>query len=101
MKKTWEIIWLERSDLRAFDGHGVDFLADPQGEPESVIAVIRGFAWLHGHTNTVEIWIRPTDQSYDEAFLAEARESIATYLLTENLGPPRWISEFIYAHVNA
>lgn len=101
MKNMWEIIWLERSGLRAFDGHGVDFLADPRGEPTSVIAVIRGFAWLHGQTNTIEIRIRSADESYDEAFLAEAKESIATYLLTENLGPPRWISESIYAHVNA
>lgn len=101
MKRTWEIVWVERSGFQAFGGRGVDFLADPSGESDSVIAVIRGFAWLHGQTNTVEIWIRPADQSYDEAFLTEARQDIATYLLTENLGMPRWISSSIYAHVNA
>lgn len=101
MKRTWEIVWAERSGLQAFGGHGVDFLADPRGESDSVIAVIRGFAWLHGETNTVEIWIRPADELYDEAFLAEAKQSIASYLLTQNLGPPRWISSSVYAHVNA
>jgi len=101
LKKAWEIVWVERSGLEAFRGHGVDFLADPRGESESVIAVIRGFAWLHGQSDTIEIWVRPAYELYDEAFLAGAKQSIATYLLTENLGPPRWISSSIYAHVNA
>ena len=101
MKRTWKIVWTERSDLEAFGGHGVDFLADPRGEPDKVIAVIRGFGWLHGQTDTIEIWIRPADESYDEAFLAEARKDISSYLLTQNLGPPRRISPSIYAHVNA
>lgn len=101
MKRTWKITWKERSGLRAFEGHGTDFLADPEGEPDCVIAVIRGFAWLHGEADTVEIWIRPADELYDEAFLAEAKQSIASYLLTQDLGPPRWISSSVYAHVNA
>jgi hypothetical protein len=101
LKRTWEIVWKERSGLQAFGGHGVDFLVDPGGEPDSVIAVIRGFAWLHTQTDTIEIWIRPADESYDEAFLAEARQDIASYLLAQKPGPPRWISPSIYAHVNA
>jgi len=98
---TWQIVWKEQGGLRAAAGHGVDFLTDPRGEPDSVIAVIRGFAWLHGQTDTIEISIRPPDGSYDEAFLAEAKQSIADYLLTQELGPPRWISPSVYAHVNA
>ena len=95
------IIWKEKAGLRPYGGHGVDFLAGSEGSSENVVAVIRGFAWFHGEADTVKISIRPPDEVYDQAFLAEAKQVIAAAVLGGHLTRPAWLSPTIYAHINA
>lgn len=95
-----EIIWKEVSDLLACGGHGINFFADEEGTPDKVIAALRGFAWLHGHWETVEISIRPPDELYDVAFLAEAKRTIQQYFLLRPMPLQAWLSPTVYVHVN-
>ncbi len=66
---------MEAGDLSPGAGHGVDFFADNDRE-RGLIAVLRGFEWLHRSPETVEIEIRPPDEEYDDVFLADAQSSI-------------------------
>jgi hypothetical protein len=97
------IIWKERSALEAAAGHGIDFHAgEPRRSPDNLIAVIRGFGlWVDQEDARLEIAIRPPDEVYDRAFLQAAKEDIRVYLEEGRLGPPRWISPIVYAHLNA
>lgn len=70
------IAWVESANLEAGAGHGVDFFAGEEPTGDDLVAVLRGFEWLHGSPESVEIAIRPPDDEYDGAFLANARASI-------------------------
>jgi hypothetical protein len=96
-----KIHWEEQSELRAFAGHGVDYLTDLRGRPEDVVAVVRGFGWFHGRTDTVEVQIRPTDALYDEVFLTEAKQVIEVDLRDFRPGPDTQLSPSLFRHVNA
>jgi hypothetical protein len=96
------IAWKEQNDLEAGAGHGIDFHAGEPGEsPDNLIAVIRGFGWVDQEDELLEIAIRSPDDLYDQGFLQAAKEDIRIYLEGRRLGPPRWISPSLYAHLNA
>lgn len=65
----------EDAQLRPCAGHGLDFFAEEHNEPGSLIALLRGFEWLHEGAEAVEILIRPPDDTYDAVTLADARRT--------------------------
>ena len=72
--------WKEDASIHPQAGHGLDFCAGEHITPDSLIAVLRGFAWLHEELEEVEILIRPAGETYDRAFLAEARSTIEDFM---------------------
>jgi hypothetical protein len=96
------VLWVDSDDLEPGAGHGVDFFA---GEPSSsdavLIAVLRGFDWLHGDPDTVEIAIRRPDVHFDVSFLSEARASIEQYVANPSiLRSGSQPSKNLWAHIN-
>jgi hypothetical protein len=96
-----EIVWTEANDLRAFAGHGVDYLSDLRGAPQDVIAVVRGFAWFHGAAGAVEVLVRPADDLFSDESLEEAKRVIALDLADFQPGPDIQLSPSLFRHVNA
>lgn len=74
------VIWKGQAGLRPHAGHGFDFFAEESMKPASLLAVLRGFEWLHSHAEEVEILIRPPDDAYDETTLAAARMMIEDFM---------------------
>jgi len=92
------IIWTQDSDLIPLGGHGVDFFAGLV-QPAQLIAVVRGFEWLHGKPETVEVRISPASDAIDAVLLREARAVIERYLqrgeaVDGQVGPG------LHAHIN-
>lgn len=74
------IVWTQDNDLIPLGGHGVDFFAGSLVQSAQLIAVVRGFEWLHGKPETVEVRISPASDAIDAALLREARAVIERYL---------------------
>jgi hypothetical protein len=93
------IVWIEDDGLIPLGGHGVDFFAGSHAQSARLIAVVRGFEWLRGRPETVEVRIRPASHAFDASILTEARAGIARYLrrgepVDGQLGPS------LHVHIN-
>ena len=97
-----ELKWVESDALAPGGGHGVDFFAgDPWADGSLLVAVVRGFEWLHGNPETVEVEILRPGGDFDSAFQAETRASIQGYFGNPSVGGlDRRVSETIWAHIN-
>jgi hypothetical protein len=84
-------------------GHILLFFASESTKSnEDLLAVLRGYDWLHGRPRTVEIEVRPPDSAYDDEFLAAARADIEHVVLQGKLpGLRAWISPRVFVHANA
>src|SRR5690606_18206921 len=81
-----KVRWVESDSLTPGAGHGVDFFAgDPFTEDAVLIAVVRGFDWLHGNPKTVDVGIRKPGADFGPSFLEETRASIEEYLGNKSL----------------
>jgi hypothetical protein len=93
------IVWIECDNLERGADHGIDFTARSGNGPGEVIAVLRGFEWLHRRPDVVEIAIRPPGKGLDASFLEEARRSIERYVRNPgDLGS--YVSESVWAGIN-
>jgi hypothetical protein len=97
-----QIIWVEDGDLRPYGGHGIDFFSDPDESPASLVAVLRGFDWLHFEPDVVEVGIRPASSEYPVKALAAARGAIERFVRSRGPfdGQLTKIDAHLYAHVN-
>lgn len=99
------VIWVEEEGLQPAAGHGADFATDERPTSENTIAVVRGFEWLHGSPETIEVLIRPPDDRYPATFLADARQVIEEYLKRERdvvgeFWARGWLTPDIYVWLN-
>jgi len=93
------IIWIEDDGLIPGGGHGVDFVNGPSERSADLVAVLRGFEWLHGDPEAVEVRIRPVRAGSDSNCLRDARPLIERYIrrrepVEGKIGPS------LFAHVN-
>jgi len=82
-----KVRWTEKADLEPRAGHGFDFHSGKRVELENLIAVLRGFEWMHLKLDEVEIYIRPPDDSFDAETLADARHAIEQFMQEPFLRP--------------
>jgi hypothetical protein len=97
-----QIVWVVDDDLSPYAGHGIDFFADPGRSAESLVAVLRGFDWLHFEPETVEVRIRAEDSEFSADALAGARAAIERFVRARGpmAGDPAKIASDLYAWVN-
>lgn len=93
------ITWVEDDGLVPGGGHGVDFFSGPAERSADVVAVLRGFEWLHGNPEAVEVRIRSAGTGLAHNYLRDARPLIEHYIrrgdpIEGKIGPS------LYAHVN-
>ncbi len=98
-RKRARIIWVEDNALVPGGGHGVDFFNGPAERSAELIAVLRGFEWLHGDPDTVEVRIRSAGTVLNPVHPRDARPLIERYVrrgkpVEGKIGPS------LYAHVN-
>jgi len=91
------IAWVESACLQAGAGHGVDFFAGEAPSVDGLVAVLRGFEWLRGNPDTVDIEIRPPSADFDADSLSDMKTSIEHYVthpglfrLDAQLSPTLW-----------
>jgi hypothetical protein len=93
------IVWIEDDGLIPLGGHGVDFFAGSAAQSARLIAVVRGFEWLHGKPETVEVRIRPASHAFDALILLEARAGIERYLLRGEAVDGQ-VAQALHVHIN-
>lgn len=97
-----KVLWVEQEVLQPFGGHGIDFFVDDGQKAQSLMAVLRGFAWLHGNPDLVEVLIRPVGEVFTKELIDHARPAIEQYL--DQRGPMNGqltqLTPTLWAHIN-
>ncbi len=75
-----KVKWTEDASIYPQAGHGLDFCSGERRTEDSLVAVLRGFGWLHQPAEEVEIRIRPSNDADDEERLVQARRDIEEFM---------------------
>ena len=98
MREQMRIAWTEDDAMTPGADHGVDFFSDSSKGSAELIAVLRGFDWLHGDPDVVEVRIRSAG-TVDAAHLVTTRSLIEAYVRRGKAvhGP---LAPSLSAHIN-
>jgi hypothetical protein len=97
------ITWVENPMLDFKDvGHGLLFFSEAPGSADSLVAVLRGFDWLHGRPSEIFVETSPAGAAYGEEYLQAARNDIEKLIRDPDSlpGVRNWLSPRLYVHGN-
>lgn len=94
------IVWIDDENIRPQAGHGIDFFIGGDPSVGRLIAVLRGFDWLHGQPERVEVHLRPVGgPGFDAIARREICAAIERLVRNKEVIDGQ-LSSGLYAHIN-